>query len=174
MAATAEKFPIIREAVASFADREHLRQAVAALLAAGFAPEDLSLLATHDSLDVAGDLGAYPKEAHRWLPASLAEEVKYIGPLTVAGIIFLSGGEIAAVLAALVAAGLGGAAIKEILDRYTGRRHSEAFAAALEAGAVLLWARCEDAGRELTATRILEEAGGHNVHVHGRPQKTVG
>ena len=173
MIATSENFPIIREAVASFADREHLRQAVAALLAAGFAPEDLSLLATHDSLDVAGDLGAYPKEAHRWLPASLAEEVKYIGPLTVAGIIFLSGGEIAAVLAALVAAGLGGAAIKEILDRYTGRRHSEAIAAALEAGAVLLWARCEDAGRELTATRILEEAGGHNVHVHGRPQKTA-
>jgi hypothetical protein len=173
MIATSENFPIIREAVASFADREHLRQAVAALLAAGFAPEDLSLLATHDSLDVAGDLGAYPKEAHRWLPASLAEEVKYIGPLTVAGIIFLSGGEIAAALAALVAAGLGGAAIKEILDRYTGRRHSEAFAAALEAGAVLLWARCEDAGRELTATRILEEAGGHNVHVHGRPQKTA-
>jgi hypothetical protein len=34
---------------------------------------------------------------------------------------------------------------------------------------VLLWARCEDAERELSATRILEAAGGRNVHIHGRP-----
>ena len=35
----------------------------------------------------------------------------------------------------------------------------------------LLWVRCEDSERELTATRILEEAGGHHVHVHGRPSR---
>jgi hypothetical protein len=89
--------------------------------------------------------------------------------LTAAGIIVLSGGPIAAGIAALIGAGLGGAALKEILDRYTGNQHSEEFAAALHAGAVLLWARCEDAERELSATRILEAAGGRNVHIHGRP-----
>jgi hypothetical protein len=47
-------------------------------------------------------------------------------------------------------------------------RHSDEFAAALKAGAALLWVRCGDPDRELAATRILEEAGGNHVHVHGR------
>ena len=46
-------FPVIREAVASFPDREHFRNAVSALLAGGFARDDLSVLASHDSLAVA-------------------------------------------------------------------------------------------------------------------------
>jgi hypothetical protein len=169
MTEPADKFPIVREAVASFADEAHFRRAVAELLAAGFAPTDLSVLASHDSLDVAGSLAGYPPEPHPWMPAALADEVKWIGPLTVAGIILLSGGEIAAGIAAVVGAGLGGAALKEVLDRYSASRHSAEFAAALKAGAVLLWVRCEDSARELRATRILEEAGGRYVHIHGRP-----
>jgi hypothetical protein len=110
----------------------------------------------------------------RLLPAGLADEIKYVAPLTVAGIIVLSGGPIAAIIAALVGAGLGGAALKEFFDDYTAPRHAEDFAAALRAGAALLWVRCEDAERELRATRILEEAGGRHVHVHGRPARPRG
>ena len=164
MAESAPAFPVIREAVGSFPDREHFRNAVAALLAAGFERADLSVLASHDSLAVAEDFGS-PKEILR---AGLSDEIKYIAPLTVAGIIVLSGGPIAAVLAALVGAGLGGAALKDFFDDYTAPSHSKDFAAALQAGAALLWVRCSDPNRELTATRILEEAGGRNVHVHGR------
>src|SRR6516165_83182 len=47
--------PSVREAVASFPDRRHFHMAVANLLAAGFAPSDLSVLATHDSLATAGE-----------------------------------------------------------------------------------------------------------------------
>jgi hypothetical protein len=168
MAEPTESFPIVREAVASFADREHLQAAVAELRAVGFEPSDLSVLAAHESLDVAGRLADDPKEERPWLPAGLADEIKWVGPLTVAGIVLLSGGPVAAGIAALVAAGLGGAALKEVLDRYTAGHHSEHFAAALAAGAVLLWVRCEDNDRELQATRILAAAGGRNVHVHGR------
>src|SRR5215468_2567949 len=75
---------------------------------------------------------------------------------------------LAAGFAALVGAGLGGAALKELFDDYTAPRHAEDFEAALHAGAALLWVRCEDSERELRATRILEEAGGRHVHVHGR------
>lgn len=164
-----ETFPIIREAVASFADEEHFRRAVNDLINAGFEPTDLSVLAAHELLDIAGGIAGYPKEKHSWVPAALADEMKWLGPLTVAGIILLSGGPVAAGLAALVGAGLGGAALKEILDRYAAPRHSEDFAAALHAGAVLLWVRCGDAGRERTATHILEAAGGRYVHIHGRP-----
>jgi hypothetical protein len=166
MTDTAPSFPVIREAVASFPDREHFRRAVSGLLAAGFEHSDLSVLATHDPLATAE---AVTDAGEGILPAGLSDEIKYIAPLTVAGIIVLSGGPIAAVIAALVGAGLGGAALKELFDDYTAPRHREDFAAALTAGAALLWVRCEDSDRELTATRILEDAGGHHVHVHGRP-----
>ena len=163
MAATARSFPVVREAVASFPDRAHFRQAVSALLAAGFRPDDLSVLASHQPLTVAE---ADPGEL---VAAGLSDEIKYIGPLTVAGIILVSSGPIGVTVAALVGAGLGGAALKELFDRYTAPRHAEVFAAALKAGAALLWVRCEDSERELRALRILEEAGGQHVHLHGRP-----
>jgi hypothetical protein len=168
MAETSPSFPVIREAVASFADREHFHSAVTNLLAAGFDAADLSVLASHDSLAAAHEPGT-PEP--KLLPAGLADEIKYIAPLTIAGIILLSGGPITATVAALVGAGLGGAALKELFDEYTAPRHSQDFEAAVHAGAALLWVRCEDAERELTATRILEEAGGRHVHVHGRPPR---
>ena len=166
MSEAAASFPVIREAVASFPDRAHFHRAVSNLLAAGFAQSDLSVLASHDSLAAAGEPVVGKPSL---LPAGLSDEINYIGPLTLAGFIVLSGGPIAVALAALVGAGLGGAAIKEFFDNYTAPRHSDDFQAALKAGAALLWVRCEDPDRELTATRILEEAGGRHVHIHGRP-----
>jgi hypothetical protein len=170
MAETSPSFPVIREAVASFPDREHFHRAVSNLLAAGFDTSDLSVLASHDSLAAAGEP---PEPQPRLLPAGLADEIKYIAPLTVAGIILLSGGAITATIAALVGAGLGGAALKELFDDYTAPRHAEDFEAALRAGAALLWVCCGDSERELTATRILDEAGGRHAHVHGRPPGPV-
>ncbi len=169
MTEAAKSFPIVREAVGSFPDREHFRNAVSALLAAGFERSDLSVLASHDSLAVAEDDAGTGRGI---LAAGLTGEIKYVAPLTVAGIIVLSGGEIALAVAALVGAGLGGAALKELFDNYTAAHHSENFAAALKAGDALLWVRCGDSDRELVATRILEEAGGRHVHVHGRPLST--
>jgi hypothetical protein len=168
MTETEHRFPIVREAVASFADREAFHRAVTDLLAAGFAPEDISVLASHQSLAASGEIQGY-NEDRSWLPAGLVDEIKYLGPLTIAGIIILSGGPVAAGLAALVGAGLGGAALGELLERYTAPHHSDEFAAALAAGAVLLWARCSDPESELAATRVLAAAGGHHVHIHGHP-----
>jgi hypothetical protein len=137
--------PATREAVASFPDRRHFHAAVAELIAAGFMSSDLSVLASHDPLATAGepDTGA-----GGLLPAALGGEIKYLAPLTVAGIVVLSGGPIAAAVAALVGAGLGGAALKELFDDYAAPRHRDDFEAALRAGAALLWVRCEDPARE--------------------------
>jgi len=154
---------MIREAVAAFSDRGQFRNAVAAVIAGGFAPSDLSVLASHESLSAAEE---NPGEL---IAAGLTEEIKYVGPLTVAGIILISGGPIAATLAALVGAGLGGAALKELFDDYAAAPHREEFAAALAKGAALLWVRCADPDLELRALRILEESGGRRVHIHGRP-----
>jgi hypothetical protein len=174
MTEAAKSFPIVREAVGSFPDREHFRNAVAALLVAGFDRSDLSVLASHDSLAVAEDDAGTSKGI---LAAGLTDEIKYVAPLTVAGIIVLSGGPIAIAIAALVGAGLGGAAFTKLFDDYTTAHHSEDFAAALKSGAALLWVRCGDPDHELVATRILEEAGGRHVHVHGRslrPEERTG
>src|SRR6266568_3743527 len=103
----------------------------------------------------------------------LTSEIKYLAPLTVAGIILISGGPIAATVAALVGAGLGGAALKELFDDYAAAPHREEFAAALAEGAALLWVRCADSELELRALRILEESGGRRVHIHGRPTGEV-
>lgn len=173
MPAETPPFPILREAVASFADKAHFRDAVARLLAAGFQPADLSVLATHDSLEIAGNLPGYPGSPQAAERAGLASELAYIAPLTIAGIILLSAGPVAAGIAALVGAGVGGVAIKDLLDHYTANRHSEEFAAALEAGAVLLWVRVDDPELEPVALRLLDEAGGRFVHIHGRPAKPV-
>jgi hypothetical protein len=165
MTAATPNFPVIREAVASFPDREHFRNAVSALVAGGFEPSDLSVLASHEALSTADE------KPDDWIASGLSGEVKYIAPLTVAGIILISGGPIAATLAALVGAGLGGAALKELFDDYAAAPHREEFAAALAAGAALLWVRCADSELELRALRILEESGGFSVHIHGRPAR---
>src|SRR5579864_811655 len=163
MSAATPAFPVIREAVASFPDRGHFRNAVTRLLAGGFASSDLSVLASHQPLSAADE------EPGELVAAGLTDEIKYIAPLTVAGIILISGGPIAATVAALVGAGLGGAALKELFDDYAAAPHREEFAAALAEGAALLWVRCADSELELRALRILEEAGGQHVHIHGRP-----
>src|SRR5579862_9462857 len=165
MTATSSAFPMIREAVASFPDREHFRNAVAAVLAGGFEASDLSVLASHKPLSAAEE---HPGEL---IAAGLTDEIKYIAPLTIAGIILISGGPIAATVAALVGAGLGGAALKELFDDYAAAPHREEVAAALAEGAALLWVRCADSELELRALRILEEAGGQHVHIHGHPER---
>ena len=157
-----KRFPLAREAVASFRTRDDFERAVAELKATGFEPSDISVLGSHDSLAVAGDkdeeLGA----------AGWAAEIKYLGPLTIAGIIMLSGGPVAAGIAAVVGAGLGGAALKELLDGYFAPRHHEEFVAALAAGALLLWVRVDDPELEIAAVRILEKNGGRHAHIHAR------
>ncbi|HUH84201.1 MAG TPA: hypothetical protein VLX85_06300 [Stellaceae bacterium] len=165
---------VVREAVAAFADKAQLRAAVGAVLAGGFKPTDLSVLATHDSLEVAGGVPGYPGKPRQNLLAGLTDEVRFLDPLTIAGFAFLSGGPVALALAALASAGLGGAAIKEVLDYYAANRHSAAFAAALKAGGVLLWVVVADPALEATAVRLLEEAGGKNAHVHARKLSPAG
>jgi hypothetical protein len=155
---------MVCEAVASFRDRASFDHAVSELRAAGFPPEDISVLASHDSVPVAeGEVNL--------ARTGLLAEIKYIAPLTVAGIVMISGGPVAAGIAALVGAGLGGAALKELLDGFAAPTHREAFSAALEAGALLLWVRVPDPTLEPTALRILQAAGGRNAHLHARPSK---
>jgi len=162
-----------REAVASFATQAAFRTAVSRLLVAGFAPTDLSVLASHDSLEVAGRVPAYPAAPEQSLMAGLTEDANYLAPLQIAGFSALSGGPIGAAFAAIVTAGLGGMALRDAIGRFVANRHSTDYAAALEAGAVLLWARVDgsalDEGpRDTTALAILTACGGRDAHLNVR------
>ena len=156
---------IVREVVALFETRAAFDRAVAALLAAGFERDDLSVLASHTSLEAADKHPPAPRDDAL---TGLVGELKYAFPLTTAGLLAVVGGPIAAPLAALVAAGLSGVAIKDYLDELTSHPNTDDFSRALEAGGVILWVSVGDAAREAEATRILEQSGGQNVHLSER------
>lgn len=155
------------EVVGRFAERENFTAAVEALLAAGFETSDLSVLDTHESLSAAGTPGAAWQEAL----ASLVGEIKYVGPLTAAGLIGIATGPVGAAISATMAAGLTGAAAAELLETVRATPHTESFARALESGAVLLWVRAETDDRKVRASDILRRHGAADVHAHRRQQE---
>ncbi|WP_298380836.1 hypothetical protein [Azospirillum sp.] len=155
----------VREVVALFTNRADFDQAVAALLGDGFDRSDLSILASHTSLEAADPKAAKPRDEAL---TGLVGELKYAFPLTTAGLIAIVGGPIEAAVAALVAAGLGGVAIKDYLDELTSHPKPDEFSRALEAGGVILWVAVTDDERELRATALLEREGGQNVHLSAR------
>jgi len=151
-----------REVVGVFADRRGFEDAIRKLLAAGYDRRDLSVLASHESLDAAG------KPAETWKDAITATigEMKYEVPLVASGAIFLAGGPVAAVIAGLVGATVGGLAVKEALDAVTAKPHTDDFARALDAGSVILWVQIPHGEKESISATILEECGATNVHTH--------
>ena len=151
-----------REVVGLFAGRESFETAVEALTAVGFERADLSVLGSHASIDAAGT----PGKPWRDVLTALVGEVKYEVPMVASGAVLLAGGPMAATIAGLVAAAVGGIAAKEIVDEVTSSPHTEDFARSLEAGGLILWVRATDGDRERAATRILTGHGGTNVHTH--------
>ncbi|CAA7627525.1 hypothetical protein [Magnetospirillum sp. SS-4] len=154
----------LREVVGTFADRGHFEAAVSALMQSGFDRSRLSVLSSHDSLDVAGD------KAEKWRDALVATvgEMKYEGPLVAAGLIALAAGPVGAVIAGLVAAGVGGVALKGVLDEVAAIPDSDDFVRALAAGSVILWVSVETASEEERIKTLLESNGGTNIHIFER------
>jgi hypothetical protein len=152
------------EVAGRFADKESFSAAVAALLAAGFERDDLSVLDTHESLSAAGTAS----EAWQESLAGLVGEINYVGPLTAAGLIALASGPVGTAVAAAVGAGLTGAALVDLLTEVRSTPHTEAFARALEAGAIVLWVHVGDEAEARRAEALLSEHGAADVHRHLR------
>ncbi len=153
-----------REVVGILSSKDAFDKAVKDLLAAGFDRSDLSVLSSHDSLDAATPGSGSWKEA----AVGLLGELKYQGPLVTAGFIAIAAGPVGAALAALIAAGVGTAAAKELMDEVTARPHSADFAKALAKGDVLVWVHAASAELEAKAVAALTGAGAANVHVNER------
>lgn len=152
------------EVAGNFATRESFTAAVEALGAAGFDHDDISVLDTHESLSAAGK----PSEAWQESLAGLVGEIHYVGPLTAAGLIALASGPVGVAVAGALAAGLTGAALVDLLEEVRATPHTEAFARALESGAILLWVRVADEAEAKQAEALLARHGASDVHRHVR------
>ncbi|MEX2630548.1 MAG: hypothetical protein WD341_11480 [Tistlia sp.] len=157
----------IVEVLGRFETRESFEAAVAALGEAGFGHADLSVLDTHETIDSAGTQA----EAWRERLAGLVGEVHYVGPLTAAGLIAVAAGPVGAMVASVIAAGVGGLALRELLDQAEATPNTEDFARALEHGAVLLWAYAPTPERQATARAAMAAAGGKDLEVIRRSRQ---
>lgn len=152
------------EVVGRFADREPFLKAVEDLRTNGFERSDLSVLDTRESLSASESTG----DAWAQALAGLIGEVKYLGPITAAGLIMIASGPVGVAISGLVAAGITGVALRELLDDIRATPHTEAFARALEGGAVLLWVRAESPERQALAREVMQAHGAADVHLHAR------
>ncbi len=153
------------EVVGRFGDRQSFKAAVKELLASGFDRAELSVLDTHESLSAADS----PREVWKEAMAGLIDEVNYVGPITAAGLIAIASGPVGALVSGAVGAGLAGYALADLLGDIRATPHTEAFARALKAGAVLLWVRAETPERQDRAAEILDRHGAADIHTHERP-----
>lgn len=153
------------EVVGLFETREGFEHAVEALLTAGFDRTALSVLASHTSLEVADDPPPTPRDDAL---TALVGELNYAFPLEAAGILTVVGGPITGTIGALIAAGVGGLAIRDYLDELTSHPDTDSFAKALEEGGLVVWVQVDNAEKEALAAGILTEEGASNVHLSRR------
>lgn len=160
-----------REIVAAYGDRAAFESAVAALLAAGFDRTDLSVLASHDSLEVVGDIAGYHREDGKEVVSALGQQLSWLEPVTIAGTIFAAAGPIGAAVAAVLAATAGAATLRPLLDEVTENAHAGSFSDAVAAGHILLWVRTATTERVGSAEAILAATGGTGLVRLAVPRK---
>lgn len=172
-----------REAVAVLDDVVSLEKTVDDLRAAGFAEEDISLLAGHATVE--SKLGHMYKrveeleddpEAPRTAFVSskdfsrregfVVSSLIYVPTLIAAGTVVASAGAVAAALAGIAVAG---ASIGTLLTHWMDQRHAEWLQEQLDRGGILLWVRTPDTAAERKALEVLTRYSAHDVHVHGVP-----
>lgn len=154
----------IREIVGLFREPQPLEACIQDLLKAGFEHADLSVLGSHAAIEAADPEGLSWRE--RLMP--LLTETRYEVPLVAGTLIALTAGPTGALIAGLAAAGVGAAALREMLQEVTSLPDTEEFAAAVEAGEIVLWVVVGDAQKERTARDVLEAHGARTIHVHER------
>lgn len=160
-----------QELVAQFKDAESFAAAVETLLAAGFERTDLSMLGTHDSLEVAGELAGYQRDPAGSMRAGLAGQTSLLGSIALAGVLLLTAGPIGAAGAAIAAAAAGAIALRPFLGQLAESEHADGFAQAIEAGHILLWVRTQSAEAVARAETALTEAGGVELTRLAKPAR---
>jgi hypothetical protein len=176
---------VVSEAVAVFHDVSDLDAAVEELRAAGFAKDDISLLATEDAVeDKLGqryerveeleDEPEAPRVAYRTRTSLGESEDRLIGSLTylpavvAAGTVVASAGVVAA---AVTGTAIAGALIGTVLAHWLDKSHAEHLQEQLDHGGLLLWVRTPDEDAQRRALEVLTRHSAHDVHIHQLPAR---
>jgi hypothetical protein len=93
----------------------------------------------------------------------------YVGATAAAGAILVSGGTLAAGIAAMALAGGVGGLIGTIVAKWIGDHHGQYLQQQMEHGGLLLWVRTWDLEEEKRAVEILRKHSGTDVHLHTIP-----
>jgi hypothetical protein len=177
---------MVREAVGVFNRPEQLQGAIDELLSSGFHRAELSLLASEHAVEeklgdrfqkveALEDDPKVPRTAYVSTAAIGGAEgavigtLMYVGATAAAGAILVSGGTLAAGIAAMALAGGVGGLIGTIVAKWIGDHHAQYLQQQIEHGGLLLWVRTWDLEEEKRAVEILRKHSGTDVHLHTIP-----
>ena len=178
----------VREVVAVFHSAEDLESAIDHLLSSGFHRSELSLLASEHAVENklghhyrratdAADDPSLPRAAFVSTAAigdaegGLIGGLAYVGATVAIGLVVVSGGALAATIAAAALAGGAGGLVGSILARWVGHHHANYLQEQIEKGGLLLWVRTSNPADESRAMEILRDHNGDGVHAHGVPDR---
>ncbi len=174
----------VREAVAVFDAVADYEAALHALLEAGFAPEEIQMLAGFETVEKKlghryrrveelEDVPEAPRTAFVHLEDLEAGERAVAASLTVlptllaGGLVVASSGPLAALLAG---AAMAGGMLATLLAEWLGEHRARELVEQLRHGGILLWVRVDTPEKERRALEILHRHGGRDVHVHEIPR----
>lgn len=177
---------MIREAVAVFHDQPVFQAAADDLMNSGFDRSELSLLASHktveqklghlyEKISELEDDPNVPRVAYSGRDSltegrtAIVGGLAYIGAVAAVGAIVASGGTLAAAIAGAVVAGGSGGLLGTFGARWLGRDRATEIQSQIEKGGLLLWVRVRDAEHEQRALEILNRHSAEDVHVHDLP-----
>jgi hypothetical protein len=179
--ATKADLASVCEVVGVFHKAEHLESAIDELLSSGFDRAELSLLASEAA--VAAKLGGYYRPASEMAddPAvpraafvsteaigdaegALIGGLAYVGATVAIGAVVMSGGALAAAVAAAVLAGGTGGLIGSALAYWVGHHHAAYLHDQIENGGLLLWVRAWNEADEARALEIIGKHAADKVH----------
>ena len=187
---SSQESSIVREAVGVFDNIETLEAAIDELQSSGFDRAELSLVASEATVkeklghkyekiaDIEDD-AAVPREAYVATESfgdatgGLIGGLMYVGAVAAGGAVIAVGGPLAAAIAGATMVGSVGGLIGTVLATWMSDHHAEYLQEQLDRGGLLLWVRTWDKADEKRATEILSKHSAHDVHVHGRPDKTA-
>ena len=173
----------VREAVAVFDDVSSLESAVDDLRAAGFAKDQISLLAGHETVEQTlghmyqrveelEDDPSAPRTAFVSGKSMDARENRLLGSLTILPTMIAAGTVVAtagAVAAAVVTTAVAGALLGTVFAHWMDRRHADWLQEQLDRGGILLWVRTPTEEDERKALAVLTRYSAHDVHIHEIP-----
>jgi hypothetical protein len=177
---------VIREAVGTFDSREAVENAIEDLLSNGFDRSQLSLLASHETVEEklrhpVSDVRTLEDDprAPRTEPLERPDVGNVMGvavgppaafaALAAAGITAMTGGAFAGVAVAALAAGGGVAALGGLLAKSLHHDVAADFQQQVERGGILLWASLRGPEQEARALEVLRRHAAGDIHVHEIP-----